>query len=138
MVSSIAAVYSARYISDRFLPDKAIDLMDEAASALRLAQESKPDELESLDRQIVTLRIELESLKNETDVFSVERKGEVEKLLADKKTESKSLEEIWQAGMRKYPILSLLMDLIIIKNALVCMELRTQNANSKKLNTNLK
>ncbi|KAG6381855.1 P-loop containing nucleoside triphosphate hydrolase protein [Boletus reticuloceps] len=58
-----AAVYGARYISDRYLPDKAIDLVDEAASALRLAQESKPDELEALDREIVTLQIELESLK---------------------------------------------------------------------------
>jgi ATP-dependent Clp protease ATP-binding subunit ClpB len=55
--SCLAAVYGARYISDRFLPDKAIDLMDEAASALRLAQESKPDELEALDREIVTLQV---------------------------------------------------------------------------------
>lgn len=55
--SHVAAVYSARYISDRFLPDKAIDLVDEAASALRLAQESKPDALELLERQIVTLQV---------------------------------------------------------------------------------
>ncbi|KIJ24435.1 hypothetical protein M422DRAFT_194673, partial [Sphaerobolus stellatus SS14] len=93
-----AAVYASCYISDRFLPDKAIDLVDEAASALRLAQESKPDELEKLDREVMTLEIELESLKNETDVWSVERKGEVEKLLADKKAESRKLGEIWQAG----------------------------------------
>lgn len=72
-----AAVYSARYISDRFLPDKAIDLVDEAASALHLAQESKPDALEALEREIETLQIELESLKKETDVFSVEGKGKV-------------------------------------------------------------
>ena len=52
-----AAVYGARYISDRFLPDKAIDLVDEAASALRIAQESKPDELEALDRDIITLQV---------------------------------------------------------------------------------
>ena len=52
-----AAVYAARYVSDRFLPDKAIDLVDEAASSLRLAQESKPDKLESLDREIVTLQV---------------------------------------------------------------------------------
>ena len=63
-----AAVYSSRYISDRFLPDKAIDLVDEAASALRLAQESKPDELEALDREIMTLEIEREALRNESDV----------------------------------------------------------------------
>jgi ATP-dependent Clp protease ATP-binding subunit ClpA len=50
-------VYGSRYISDRFLPDKAIDLVDEAASALRLAQESKPDELEALDREIITLQV---------------------------------------------------------------------------------
>jgi len=50
-------VYGARYISDRFLPDKAIDLVDEAASALRIAQESKPDELEALDRDIITLQV---------------------------------------------------------------------------------
>ena len=53
----LAAVYGSRYISDRFLPDKAIDLVDEAASALRLAQESKPDELEALDREIITLQV---------------------------------------------------------------------------------
>ncbi len=53
----VAAVYGARYISDRFLPDKAIDLVDEAASALRIAQESKPDELEALDRDIITLQV---------------------------------------------------------------------------------
>lgn len=50
-------MYGSRYISDRFLPDKAIDLVDEAASALRLAQESKPDELEALDREIITLQV---------------------------------------------------------------------------------
>ncbi|KIJ30444.1 hypothetical protein M422DRAFT_268098 [Sphaerobolus stellatus SS14] len=62
-----AAVYADRYISNRFLPDKAIDLVDEAASALRLAQGSKPDDLEKLDREVMTLEIELESLKNETE-----------------------------------------------------------------------
>ena len=77
-LNQTAAVYSARYISERHLPDKAIDLVDEAASALRLAQESKPDELENLDREIITLQIELESLKNENDVFSVERRQKVD------------------------------------------------------------
>ena len=70
----IAAIYSARYISDRYLLDKATDLVDEAASTLRLAQECKPDALERIQREIVTLQIELESLKNESDVFSVERR----------------------------------------------------------------
>ena len=93
-----AAVYSARYISDRFLPDKAIDLVDEAASALRLAQESKPDSLEALEREIVTLQIELESLKKETDVFSVERRSKVESDLALKKEEASVLTREWQAG----------------------------------------
>jgi ATP-dependent Clp protease ATP-binding subunit ClpB len=91
-----AAVYGARYISDRYLPDKAIDLVDEAASALRLAQESKPDELEALDREIVTLQIELESLKNETDVFSVERRTKREGDLRVKREEAQELTAIWQ------------------------------------------
>ncbi|KAG6844829.1 hypothetical protein H0H87_003396 [Tephrocybe sp. NHM501043] len=92
-----AAVYSARYISDRFLPDKAIDLVDEAASSLRLAQESKPDALEALNREIVTLQIELESLKNETDVFSVERRVKVEDELKMRKEEAEGLTSLWQA-----------------------------------------
>ncbi|PFH48642.1 hypothetical protein AMATHDRAFT_149448 [Amanita thiersii Skay4041] len=92
-----AAVYGARYIADRFLPDKAIDLIDEAASAIRLAQESKPDELEALDREIITLQIELESLKNETDVFSVERRHAVEATLKSKREEASQLTAIWQA-----------------------------------------
>ncbi|KAK7034102.1 p-loop containing nucleoside triphosphate hydrolase protein [Favolaschia claudopus] len=85
-----AAVYSARYISDRFLPDKAIDLVDEAASSLRLAQESKPDELERLDRAVMTLQIELESLKKEADTFSVERRK------ARKRREAAKMLELWQ------------------------------------------
>ncbi|EMD39396.1 hypothetical protein CERSUDRAFT_104581 [Gelatoporia subvermispora B] len=92
-----AAVYGARYVSDRFLPDKAIDLVDEAASALRLAQESKPDELDKLHREIVTLEIERESLKNETDVFSAERRGKVEETLKSKREEAEKLTDIWQA-----------------------------------------
>ncbi|KAK7694949.1 hypothetical protein QCA50_002137 [Cerrena zonata] len=92
-----AAVYGARYISERFLPDKAIDLVDEAASALRLAQESKPDELESLEREIMTLQIEAESLKNESDVFSVERRNKIEQDLKTKREEAEKLTEIWQA-----------------------------------------
>jgi ATP-dependent Clp protease ATP-binding subunit ClpB len=92
-----AAVYSARYISDRFLPDKAIDLLDEAASALRLAQESKPEPLEALERQIMTLEIERESLKNESDVFSVERRDAVDHEITMKKNEAKRLESLWRA-----------------------------------------
>ncbi|KAH0836910.1 P-loop containing nucleoside triphosphate hydrolase protein [Lanmaoa asiatica] len=91
-----AAVYGARYISDRYLPDKAIDLVDEAASALRLAQESKPDELEALDRETMTLQIELESLKNETDVFSVERRTKLESDLRLNRDQAQELTAIWQ------------------------------------------
>ncbi|KAF9224283.1 P-loop containing nucleoside triphosphate hydrolase protein [Gyrodon lividus] len=91
-----AAVYGARYISDRYLPDKAIDLVDEAASSLRLAQESKPDELDALDREVMTLQIELESLKSETDVFSVQRRAKLENDLRRKKEEAQQLTAIWQ------------------------------------------
>jgi ATP-dependent Clp protease ATP-binding subunit ClpB len=73
-------------------------LVDEAASSLRLAQESKPDELEALNREIVTLQIELESLKNESDVFSVERREKLEQDLASKKEEAEKLTSLWQAG----------------------------------------
>lgn len=91
-------MYGARYISDRYLPDKAIDLVDEAAASLRLAQESKPDELEALDREVMTLQIELESLKNETDVFSVERRAKLQEDLRMKKEEAQQLTAIWQNG----------------------------------------
>lgn len=94
----VAALYGARYISDRFLPDKAIDLVDEAASALRLAQESKPDELEALDRAIVTLQIELESLKKESDTFSVERRVAVEADIKTKREQASEMLMIWQTG----------------------------------------
>jgi len=91
-----AATYSNRYISDRFLPDKAIDLVDEAASALRLQQESKPDAIQELDRQIMTIQIELESLRKEEDVASKERKEKLEKTLKEKQDEVKVLNEKWE------------------------------------------
>ena len=72
--------------------------MDEAASALRLAQESKPDELEALDRDVVRIEIELESLKAETDVFSVERRRKIEKDLKERKEKAEELTAIWQNG----------------------------------------
>lgn len=74
-----AAVLSNRYISDRFLPDKAIDLMDEAASKLRMSIDSKPEELDELDRRLVQLKIEREALKKETDQASKERLEKIEK-----------------------------------------------------------
>lgn len=92
-----AATYSNRYITDRFLPDKAIDLVDEAASALRLQQESKPDAIQELDRQIMTMQIELESLRKETDVPSKERREKLEATLAEKQSEVRSLTEVWDA-----------------------------------------
>lgn len=90
-----AALYSDRYIPDRYLPDKAIDLVDEASSALKLAQESRPARLEALDREIVTLEIERESLKNEDDHFSVTRRDQVEKDLGEKKAEQRRLADVW-------------------------------------------
>lgn len=91
-----AATYSNRYITDRFLPDKAIDLVDEAASALRLQQESKPDVIRELDRDITTIQIELESLRKETDVSSRERREKLEADLKVKKEEAEKLTEIWE------------------------------------------
>ncbi|KAM0722969.1 hypothetical protein Q7P37_001167 [Cladosporium fusiforme] len=91
-----AAAYSNRYITDRFLPDKAIDLVDEAASALRLQQESKPDAIQELDRQIMTIQIELESLRKETDIASKERKEKLEQSLTLKQDKAGELTEKWE------------------------------------------
>jgi len=91
-----AATYSNRYITDRFLPDKAIDLVDEAASALRLQQESKPDAIQELDRQIMTIQIELESLRKETDIASKERRESLERNLTLKQDEVGALTEKWE------------------------------------------
>ncbi|KAI8992194.1 heat shock protein 78, mitochondrial precursor [Mycotypha africana] len=96
-----AVLHSHRYITDRFLPDKAIDLIDEACSKLRLQQESKPEQLENLDRQIMTLQIELESLRKETDVMSVERRNKLQGELEDKQKESERLNEVWQKERTK-------------------------------------
>lgn len=91
-----AATYSNRYITDRFLPDKAIDLVDEAASALRLQQESKPDVIRELDRDITTIQIELESLRKETDVSSRERRDKLQEDLKVKQAEATKLTEVWE------------------------------------------
>ena len=91
-----AATYSNRYITDRFLPDKAIDLVDEAASSLRLQQESKPDAIQELDRQIMTIQIELESSRKESDVSSVERRDRLESSLKEKKESAAKLTEKWE------------------------------------------
>lgn len=92
-----AAVYSNRYITDRFLPDKAIDLVDEACSALRLQHESKPDPIQELDRAVMTIQIELESLRKETDPVSIERRDKLEESLKAKREELERLTEIWES-----------------------------------------
>ncbi|KAI1312490.1 P-loop containing nucleoside triphosphate hydrolase protein [Xylaria venustula] len=91
-----AATYSNRYITDRFLPDKAIDLMDEAASSLRLQQESKPEDIMRLDQKIMTIQIELESLRKEKDVASRERREKLESDLKKLQEEEKALTERWE------------------------------------------
>ncbi|KAK0104516.1 chaperone ATPase hsp78 [Cadophora gregata] len=91
-----AATYSNRYITDRFLPDKAIDLMDEAASALRLQQESKPEDIMRLDQRVMTLQIELESLRKETDVASRERREKLQATLKECQEETAKLTEKWE------------------------------------------
>ena len=96
-----AATLSNRYISDRFLPDKAIDLMDEAASRLRMEVESKPEEIENLDRRIIQLKIEREALKKETDAASKDRLANLEKELADLEQQSAELTTRWQAEKDK-------------------------------------
>jgi ATP-dependent Clp protease ATP-binding subunit ClpB len=91
-----AAVLSNRYISDRFLPDKAIDLVDEAASKLRMEIDSMPAELDELERRIMQLEIEREALRKEKDKASKERLGRLEKELADLKEERGRLAAHWQ------------------------------------------
>jgi len=91
-----AATYSNRYITDRFLPDKAIDLMDEAASGLRLQQESKPEDIMALDQKIMTLQIELESLRKETDIASTERREKLQSTLKQQQEEAAALTEKWE------------------------------------------
>ncbi|MCC5974816.1 MAG: ATP-dependent chaperone ClpB [Rubellimicrobium sp.] len=96
-----AATLSHRYISDRFLPDKAIDLMDEAASRLRMEVDSKPEELDALDRQILQLQIEGEALKKEDDAASKDRLEKLEKELSDLQEQSASMTARWQAERDK-------------------------------------
>src|SRR5208283_4548695 len=91
-----AATLSNRYITDRFLPDKAIDLVDEAASRIKMELDSKPTELDQLDRQILQLEIERTSLAKEKDSASKERLKLIDKTLADLKEKSKALTTQWQ------------------------------------------
>jgi ATP-dependent Clp protease ATP-binding subunit ClpB len=96
-----AATLSNRYITDRFLPDKAIDLMDEAASRLRMEVESKPEEIETLDRRIIQLKIEREALKKESDAASKDRLATLESELANLEQQSAELTGRWQAEKEK-------------------------------------
>ena len=92
-----AATLSHRYITDRFLPDKAIDLIDEAASRLRMQIDSKPQALDEIDRQVMQLEIEREALKKEKDDASKKRLAELEQALANLKEQSAELTARWQA-----------------------------------------
>ncbi len=96
-----AATLSNRYITDRFLPDKAIDLVDEAAARLRMQVDSKPEELDSIDREIVRLKIEQEALKKENDAGSKERLKRLESELADLETRSDTITTKWKAEKDK-------------------------------------
>ncbi len=96
-----AATLSNRYITDRFLPDKAIDLVDEAASRLRMQVDSKPEELDEIDRRIMQLKIEREALKLEKDEASKDRLARLEKELTDLEEESSELTAKWQAEKQK-------------------------------------
>ena len=103
----VAAVrLSDRYITDRFLPDKAIDLMDEAAARVRIEVASKPDALDEVDRHLMQLKIEQQALKKEKDEESKKRLGELEKIIADTEEKSKKLTAEWRAEQEKMRALS--------------------------------
>ena len=96
-----AATLSNRYITDRFLPDKAIDLMDEASSRLRMELDSKPEEIDELDRRIIQLKIEREALKKEKDSASKDRLGRLDKELAELEGKSAELTAKWEAQKKE-------------------------------------
>lgn len=92
---------SDRYITDRFLPDKAIDLMDEAAARVRIEVSSKPEKLDEIDRRLMQLKIEQQALKKEKDADSKKRLSDLEKLIADANAESENLTREWQSEQSK-------------------------------------
>lgn len=96
-----AATLSHRYITDRNLPDKAIDLIDEAASRIRIEMDSKPEDLDRLGRKLIQFKIEREALKKETDEASKERLQALEKHIAESEKEYSDLEEVWKAEKAK-------------------------------------
>jgi ATP-dependent Clp protease ATP-binding subunit ClpB len=96
-----AATLSNRYITDRFLPDKAIDLVDEASARLRMQVDSKPEALDELDRRIIQLKIEREALRKESDAASKDRLARLDKELADLEEQSRLLTDRWMAEKEK-------------------------------------
>lgn len=92
-----AATLSHRYIADRQLPDKAIDLIDEAASSIRLQMDSKPEELDKLERKIIQLKLEQKALQNDTDEATVKRLTDLESSLAEKEQAYLALDKVWRA-----------------------------------------
>jgi ATP-dependent Clp protease ATP-binding subunit ClpB len=101
-----AAQLSHRYITDRFLPDKAIDLMDEAGSRLRMAVDSKPEELDELDRRILQYKIEIEALKKEKDPASQDRAKKLDAETKELETRSRELTATWSAEKQKLQVTS--------------------------------
>jgi len=96
-----AATLSNRYISDRFLPDKAIDLVDEAASRLKMEVDSKPEELDAIDRDLMQMKIEREALRKESDAASKERLSRLDKAIAEQEEKSRALTRRWQNEKKK-------------------------------------
>ena len=96
-----AATLSNRYITDRFLPDKAIDLVDEAASRLKMEVDSKPEELDAIDRDLMQMKIEREALRKESDAASKDRLARLDKSIAELEEKSKVLTQRWQAEKNK-------------------------------------
>ena len=117
-----AATLSDRYINDRFLPDKAIDLMDEAASALRMAIDSKPEDLDELDRKITQLKIEAAALSKESDAQSKERLQSINYEINALQSKASAMEDKWQKNKRD------LADFTVLKVAISGFSLFTANA----------
>src|SRR4051812_4681895 len=129
-----AATLSNRYITDRFLPDKAIDLMDEAASRLRMEVDSKPEEIDELDRRIVQLKIEREALKKEHDPASQDRLQKLVKELEELEQESAELTAEWQAEKDKIGAAQKLKEeLEVARNALAQAQRKGDYAEAGKL-----
>jgi ATP-dependent Clp protease ATP-binding subunit ClpB len=129
-----AATLSDRYIADRFLPDKAIDLIDEAGSRQRMQVDSKPEELDELDRRIMQLKIEQEALKKETDAAAKDRLKKLQAELADLQEKSDALTARWRAEKDKIGVAQKLKeDLDAARNALAQAQRKGDYAEAGKL-----